>query len=146
MVAFANQIRRRRRRAGRSRSPAEQPDVYVWNGATYDWYDDGWNGPGFYIAGFAFRAGQGWGGGEGWRGWRRHAYPGGHPGGPPRLGPFHPHLEASHPHPGPFHPILVHHASDHRASFHPASHFVRASHPGGGHHAAGGHSAIRRRR
>ncbi len=118
--------------------PAGEPEAYVWNGATYDWYDEGWNGPGFYVVGFAFRAGQGWGGGEGWRGWRHHPHlrvsephprhaPVLHPGGfGPHLGGPPPHLGPLHLHPVPLHPILVRHA--HVAH---VGHFVRAVHPGG---------------
>ncbi len=44
---------------------------YVWGGRQYCWYVNGWHGPGWYWCGYAFRRGYGWGGGEGWRGWRR---------------------------------------------------------------------------
>ncbi|MGD0185340.1 MAG: RICIN domain-containing protein [Roseiarcus sp.] len=127
-----------------SAPPAGEPDVYLWNGATYEWYEDGWNGPGFYIVGFAFRAGEGWGGGEGWRGWRHHRHLGGLPPHPPHIAVPHPvgfhrhpggplpHLGALHPHPGPFHPLVVH-----RASGVHVTHFVRAVHPGGGRHVVG---------
>ena len=51
---------------------------FIWLGRHYCWYDDGWNGPGWYWCGYAFRHGYGWGGGYGWRGGhRRH---GGHGG------------------------------------------------------------------
>ena len=43
---------------------------FLYLGRNYCWYDDGWNGPGFYWCGYAFRPGFGWGGGHGWHGWR----------------------------------------------------------------------------
>jgi len=49
---------------------------FVWLGRQYCWYDDGWQGPGWYWCGYVFRRGLGWGGGYGWHGWR-----GGHAGG-----------------------------------------------------------------
>lgn len=42
---------------------------YVRNGRRYCWYDDGWNGTGWYRCGYAQRRGQGWGGHHGWHGW-----------------------------------------------------------------------------
>ena len=47
---------------------------YFYGGRNYCFYD-GWNGPGYYWCGFAWRRGFGWGGPMGWRGW----------GGPPRF-------------------------------------------------------------
>ena len=49
---------------------------YLWGGRQYCWYDDGWNGPGWYWCGNYLTSGIGWGGGYGWHGWR-----GGHRGG-----------------------------------------------------------------
>jgi hypothetical protein len=43
---------------------------YVYGGAPYCWYANGWRGPGWYRCGFAFRTGYGWGGGYGWNNWR----------------------------------------------------------------------------
>ena len=43
---------------------------YYYSGRRYCWYDDGWQGPGWYWCGYAFRSGLGWGGGYGWHGWR----------------------------------------------------------------------------
>ena len=48
---------------------------YFWGGQRYCWYDDAWNGPGWYYCGYAWRQGLGWGGPYGWnrwvwRGWR----------------------------------------------------------------------------
>jgi hypothetical protein len=49
---------------------------FIWLGRHYCWYDDGWNGPGWYWCGQYLTSGIGWGGGYGWRHWH-----GGHPGG-----------------------------------------------------------------
>ena len=49
---------------------------FIWLGRNYCWYDDGWNGPGWYWCGQYLVRGVGWGGGYGWHGWR-----GGHAGG-----------------------------------------------------------------
>src|ERR1051326_462214 len=50
---------------------------FIWSGHRYCWYDDAWQGPGWYWCGYAWRQGLGWGGGQGWQGWT-----GGHPGEP----------------------------------------------------------------
>ena len=42
---------------------------FIWSGRRYCWYDDAWQGPGWYWCGYAWRQGLGWGGGEGWQGW-----------------------------------------------------------------------------
>src|SRR6266536_1639238 len=44
--------------------------VFYWHGRRYCWYDDAWNGPGWYWCGYAWRWNLGWGGGFGWHGWR----------------------------------------------------------------------------
>jgi hypothetical protein len=49
---------------------------FIWLGHNYCWYDDGWDGPGWYWCGQYLTPGIGWGGGYGWHGWR-----GGHAGG-----------------------------------------------------------------
>src|SRR6202162_4447815 len=49
---------------------------FIWLGHNYCWYDDGWNGPGWYWCDYSGGVGLGWGGGYGWHNWR-----GGHPGG-----------------------------------------------------------------
>ncbi len=49
---------------------------FIWLGRNYCWYDDGWNGPGWYWCGQYLSSGIGWGGGYGWHHWH-----GGHPGG-----------------------------------------------------------------
>jgi hypothetical protein len=53
----------------------EKAQVFVWQGRRYCWYDDGWQGPGFYRCGYAKRHGLGWGGGAGWHGWRQGVQP-----------------------------------------------------------------------
>ena len=40
----------------------------VSRGHKYCWYDEGWNGAGWYRCGFETRKGQGWGGPKGWKG------------------------------------------------------------------------------
>jgi hypothetical protein len=42
---------------------------FVFGGQNYCWYDNGWQGPGFYWCGYAWNTGVGWGGGYGWNGW-----------------------------------------------------------------------------
>jgi hypothetical protein len=49
---------------------------YVWGGQSYCWYDDGWQGPGWYVCSYGpWVSGRWWGGGYGWHHWH-----GGHPG------------------------------------------------------------------
>jgi hypothetical protein len=43
---------------------------FIFGGRRYCWYDDGWQGTGWYWCGYRWRSGLGWGGGEGWHGWR----------------------------------------------------------------------------
>jgi hypothetical protein len=43
---------------------------YIVEGRQHCWYRNGWHGPGWYWCGYAMRRGLGWGGGEGWQGWR----------------------------------------------------------------------------
>jgi hypothetical protein len=57
---------------------AQNIELNVFGGQQYCWYDDAWQGPGWYWCGHAWRTGYGWGGGYGWRG--GHAG-GGHSGG-----------------------------------------------------------------
>ena len=52
----------------------DETDQYVVGGRTYCWYDDGWNGPGWYVCGYDDSDGYGWGGGPGWRGFVRHRH------------------------------------------------------------------------
>ena len=42
---------------------------FVFEGREYCWYDDAWNGPGWYWCGYATRQGFGWGGAVGWHNW-----------------------------------------------------------------------------
>ncbi|MGO9024500.1 MAG: hypothetical protein ACLQIQ_09425 [Beijerinckiaceae bacterium] len=63
-----------------------------WGGHQYCWYDDGWQGGGWYWCGYAWRNGYGFGGPEGFRGWGRGR--GGLRGGP--HGGGHPHGAPSH--------------------------------------------------
>jgi len=60
-----------------------QQAQFVFGGRNYCFYPNGWNGPGFYWCGYAYRRGLGWGGGYGWRGWDHRRPPhAGRPGGP----------------------------------------------------------------
>jgi hypothetical protein len=43
--------------------------VHMRRGQNYCWYEDGWNGSGWYVCGYAGRKGYGWGGPYGWNGW-----------------------------------------------------------------------------
>jgi len=56
---------------------------FFFLGHNFCWYDDGWQGPGWYWCDYAWNTGYGWGGGDGWRGWNRSAYHG------PRSAPRH---------------------------------------------------------
>ena len=59
-------------------SPAQRVQYYSFDGDNYCWYDDGWNGPGWYWCGDEWYSDYGWGGPYGWNGWgggyliRRH--------------------------------------------------------------------------
>jgi CVNH domain len=128
----------------------DEEDSFVSDGASYGWYDDGWNGPGFYIAGYQHRHGYGFGGGEGWRG---HHHMGGRPGfggggghhnfgghqdhefrtgGQPNPNPFHPN-NGFHPgaQPGPFHPNAFHRENGLNQQAHPGGQQPQF-HQGGG--------------
>jgi hypothetical protein len=43
---------------------------FVYGGRRHCYYPDGWHGPGWYWCGYRIRRGFGWGGEEGYRGWR----------------------------------------------------------------------------
>jgi hypothetical protein len=43
---------------------------FVFEGHKHCWYADGWHGSGWYWCGYARRKGHGWGGPEGWQGWK----------------------------------------------------------------------------
>jgi hypothetical protein len=47
----------------------EKARVYVVDGRRFCFYFNGWQGPGWYRCGFAWRRGLGWGGVYGWQGW-----------------------------------------------------------------------------
>ena len=53
-------------------SMVDTVQAYYFGGRQYCWYDDGWQGPGWYWCGYAWRRGYGWGGGYGWRNWAWH--------------------------------------------------------------------------
>jgi hypothetical protein len=65
-------------------TPVELAQVYTWGGYRYCFYWDGWQGPGWYRCGYAWRRGYGWGGGPGWRGWGHKPHPKWGPKGPPK--------------------------------------------------------------
>jgi hypothetical protein len=78
-------------------APVEKTQFF-WGGNNYCWYDEGWQGPGWYWCGYAWNRGFGWGGPFGWHGWRRGGPGFGRPGfgGPrPGFGGPHPFI---HPH------------------------------------------------
>src|SRR5277367_513867 len=58
--------------------PIEKVQYFSFDDQDYCWYDDGWNGPGWYWCGYESDQGAGWGGPYGWNGWggghriRRH--------------------------------------------------------------------------
>jgi hypothetical protein len=43
---------------------------FIYGGRRHCWYAEGWHGPGWYWCGYHHRHGFGWGGEEGFRGWR----------------------------------------------------------------------------
>jgi hypothetical protein len=43
---------------------------FFYGGHRHCWYPEGWHGPGWYWRGYGHRRGFGWGGEEGYRGWR----------------------------------------------------------------------------
>jgi hypothetical protein len=43
---------------------------FVFEGHKHCWYRDGWHGPGWYWCGYRTRKGFGWGGEEGYHGWK----------------------------------------------------------------------------
>lgn len=47
-----------------------EAQVFVYEGARYCFYFDGWRGAGWYRCGYRLRTGLGWGGAYGWHGWR----------------------------------------------------------------------------
>lgn len=51
----------------------EKAQVFIWGGRRHCFYDDAWNGPGWYWCNYAWRRGYGWGGGPGWHRWRHQS-------------------------------------------------------------------------
>ena len=43
---------------------------FVFGGLKHWWYGEGWHGAGWYGCGYAKREGKGWGGEEGFQGWK----------------------------------------------------------------------------
>jgi hypothetical protein len=100
-------------------------DEFEYNGDTYGWYEDGWNGAGWYIVGYEFRRGFGYGGGEGWHSWHHH-------GSHAHRDEHHEHHEEHHEHHEGHH---EHHEGHHEHHEHHEGHH---EHHGGGHHGGGG--------
>lgn len=44
---------------------------FVFKGHKHCWADNGWHGAGWYWCGYENRKGRGWGGPEGYQGWKR---------------------------------------------------------------------------
>ena len=57
-------------RAAADRLGILEDTQFVFEGRKHCWYVDGWHGPGWYWCGYNWRRGLGWGGPEGWHGWR----------------------------------------------------------------------------
>ena len=49
---------------------AQAKDDFLFEGHKHCWYEKGWHGAGWYWCGYATREGKGWGGPEGYQGWR----------------------------------------------------------------------------
>jgi len=64
---------------------AVEQTQFFYGGQNYCFYLDGWRGPGWYRCGYHLRRGFGWGGPQGWRGWRHGPVPRVHRGPGPRL-------------------------------------------------------------
>jgi hypothetical protein len=43
--------------------------VHMMGHHNFCWYEDGWNGAGWYQCGYVWNKGYGWGGPYGWNGW-----------------------------------------------------------------------------
>ena len=118
-------------------------DEYSFNGDSYGWYDDGWNGAGWYIIGYEFRRGFGFGGHEGWHSWHHHgshAHGGHHAGGDHHGGDHHGGGDHHSGHPGGHHVAGVHHMAvvHHGAAHHFGGGGRRGGGGGGGGHHGGG--------
>jgi hypothetical protein len=117
-----------------SDAPTLQPAQFFFGGQNYCWYDGGWQGPGYYYCGYAWRRGLGWGGGAGWNGWHGGGNGGGHAGGY-RSGGAHGGASGG----------AMHAAGGSRSSGgHAGGGHAGGGHAGGGHagggHAGGGHA------
>jgi hypothetical protein len=51
-------------------SGSASAEDFLFGGRKHCFYADGWHGPGWYWCGYGHRHGHGWGGPEGYRGWR----------------------------------------------------------------------------
>ncbi len=111
---------------------APSGDEFVADGQTYGWYDDGWNGPGWYIVGFEFRRGRGFGGREGWHNWHHHGSHG-HHGGEHHGGEHH-----GGEHHGGEHHGGEHHGGEHRGGEHHGVEHHGGQHRSVSHHGGGG--------
>ena len=109
-----------------SDAPTLQPAQFFFGGQNYCWYDGGWQGPGYYYCGYAWRRGLGWGGGAGWNGWHGGGNGGGNAGG---------HRGGAHSnYSGATARAVVGHASGgHAASGHAGSGHASGGHAGAGH-------------
>jgi len=114
---------------GPGAGPGPAAEEYQLNGDTYGWFEDGWNGAGWYVVGFEFRSGLGFGGREGWHGWTHHGSHGHRDGGH--------HDHDGHRHDGDHHGD--HHGSQHAGGHHGGSHKGghSGSHHGSSHHGTG---------
>ena len=99
-------------------------EEYSFEGETYGWYDDGWNGAGWYIIGYEFRRGFGFGGHEGWHSWHHHG--------------SHAHGGHHDEHHGGEHHDEHHGGEHHGGEHHEAEHHEAEHHGGGGGHHFGG--------
>lgn len=120
---------------GQGPPPAGGDEEFAWNGDRYGWYDDGWDGAGWYVVGFEFRRGLGFGGREGWNGWHHH---GSHRHGDDHHGDHH---DGDHhgDHHGGDHHGGDHHGTGHHGGGHHGGSHHGSSHHGGGHHGGGKH-------
>jgi hypothetical protein len=50
--------------------PPAQSQEFVFRGHSYCWYEKGWHRQGWYRCGYAWRKGRGWGGPDGFQGWK----------------------------------------------------------------------------
>jgi hypothetical protein len=75
---------------------------FIFGGQNYCWYDSGWQGPGWYWCGYAWRTGFGWGGGDGFHGWSHR----GRNFGNYNRGPMHPGNTYTHRFNGPKGPAM----------------------------------------